>query len=293
MKRIVHHVNRLFRGVTVYALVGKPGTGKSFRAKLVAEKFGIDFIVDDGLVIKDNKILSGQSAKKEKKLMTAIKTAIFTNPEKAREARKALQKHNAKQVLLLGTSDRMVHKIAHRLKLPPPVKIININDVATKEEIAEAQHARYVEGKHIIPVPAVEVKRDHGHIFFDSIKFFVKRRIIPGKKNSLVEKSIVRPVYSQRGTVRVSEEAISQMVVHCLQDYEPSMRINKVIIGHTGTEYDLEVVITLPVGMAVSSSYYTLQESILTHIEKFAGISISAVHITIGKFYKPGENKDS
>ena len=31
-----------FKGITVFALVGPSGTGKSFRAKLVAEKYGID-----------------------------------------------------------------------------------------------------------------------------------------------------------------------------------------------------------------------------------------------------------
>ena len=54
------------RGVTVFALVGRSGTGKSFRAKLVAQKFGIDLIIDDGLLIRDQKIIAGRSAKREK-----------------------------------------------------------------------------------------------------------------------------------------------------------------------------------------------------------------------------------
>ena len=42
----------LIRGIRVYALVGESGTGKSFRAKLVAQKYGIDMIIDDGLLIR-------------------------------------------------------------------------------------------------------------------------------------------------------------------------------------------------------------------------------------------------
>jgi ABC-type dipeptide/oligopeptide/nickel transport system ATPase component len=46
--------------IKVYALIGESGTGKSFRAKLVAQKYGIEHIIDDGLLIKENKILAGK-----------------------------------------------------------------------------------------------------------------------------------------------------------------------------------------------------------------------------------------
>ncbi len=42
-KEIYNFLNRVkgrLKGITVYALVGKSGTGKSFRAKLLAEKLG-------------------------------------------------------------------------------------------------------------------------------------------------------------------------------------------------------------------------------------------------------------
>ena len=53
-----------FRGVRVIALVGKSGTGKSFRARLVMEKYNIDLLIDDGLLIRDQKIVAGTSAKR-------------------------------------------------------------------------------------------------------------------------------------------------------------------------------------------------------------------------------------
>ena len=51
------------QGIQVFALVGKSGTGKSFRAKLLAEKLGVPYIIDDGLLIHDTTILAGKSAK--------------------------------------------------------------------------------------------------------------------------------------------------------------------------------------------------------------------------------------
>ena len=55
-----------FNHITVYALVGESGTGKSFRSRLLAEKYGINAIIDDGLLIQDEKIIAGHSAKREK-----------------------------------------------------------------------------------------------------------------------------------------------------------------------------------------------------------------------------------
>ena len=66
----------LIKGIAVYALVGESGTGKSFRAKLLTQKYGIELLIDDGLLIRDDKILAGHSAKKEKTFLGAVKIAV-------------------------------------------------------------------------------------------------------------------------------------------------------------------------------------------------------------------------
>ena len=50
--------------IKVYAFVGPSGTGKSYRAQMVASENGIHYIIDDGLLIKDNEVIAGVSAKK-------------------------------------------------------------------------------------------------------------------------------------------------------------------------------------------------------------------------------------
>ncbi len=57
----------------VIALVGPSGTGKSHRALLVAHKHQADAIIDDGILIKDGKIVGGHSAKKEKSRIMAVR----------------------------------------------------------------------------------------------------------------------------------------------------------------------------------------------------------------------------
>jgi ABC-type dipeptide/oligopeptide/nickel transport system ATPase component len=80
----------LSRKRRVFALVGKSGTGKSFKARQVARRFRIDLLIDDGLLIKGQKIIAGRSAKREKGILTAIKTAVFANPELIEEVRQAI-----------------------------------------------------------------------------------------------------------------------------------------------------------------------------------------------------------
>ncbi|MBA7538592.1 hypothetical protein ES705_30869 [subsurface metagenome] len=172
IKSLTHHLIWVFKGIQVFALVGKSGTGKSFRARLIAEKHGIDLIIDDGLLIRDNKILAGRTSKREKGVLPAIRTALFTDPEHVLDVKQALKKEKFKRILIVGTSDKMAKKIARQLKLPYPAKIITIEEIATQEEIEAATRSRNSEGKHIIPVPAIEVKRNYPHIFFDSVKVF-------------------------------------------------------------------------------------------------------------------------
>jgi len=179
--------------IKVFALVGESGTGKSFRAKLVAQKYGIEHIIDDGLLIKENKILAGHSAKKEKTFLAAVKVALFDEKAHRDEVARKLQSEKIRKILVLGTSDKMVNKIAARLQMPLPRKIIKIEDIASQEEIDKAIRTRRIEGKHVIPVPSIEIKRSYPGIFHDAIRIF-KKKITPagiGPTPSVHEKSVV------------------------------------------------------------------------------------------------------
>ena len=59
----------------VYAFVGPSGTGKSYRAQLVANERKISYIIDDGLLIKENEVIAGKSAKKAPTKIETVKDA--------------------------------------------------------------------------------------------------------------------------------------------------------------------------------------------------------------------------
>jgi hypothetical protein len=269
--------------VTVYALIGSSGTGKSFRAKLIAQKHGIDFIIDDGVLIYDNKIVAGTSAKKEKIYLKAIKTALFDDDEHRKEVAHYLEKSRFKRILTIGTSEAMVKKIAKRLNLPIPSKIIRIEEIASKEEIEKAQYVRKTEGKHVIPVPSIEIKRNMPQIFYEGVKVFLRNRFIFRNKSRVFEKAVVRPEFSKRGKVTISETALSQMVLHCIDEYSTAIEVNKIVVIEERWGYKLNMDISVPFGVEMAGNIHRLQEYIIENIERYTGILIEELNITIDK----------
>lgn len=272
-------------GVSVMALIGESGTGKSFKSKLLAQKYGIDAIIDDGLLIQNDKILGGRSAKTEKTYMGAVRVALFDDKEHRDSVAKILKKSHIKKILLLGTSEKMVIKIATRLQLPPPSKIIKIEDIATREEIDKAIRSRQIEGKHVIPVPAIEIKRNCSQIFYDSIKVFFSKsaRLLSKQTAKTFEKSVVTPEFSKKGRVSISEAALTQMTMHCVQEFDSNIRVKKFSIKTNSRGYRLVITIDVPFGKQLTGEIYKLQQYIIENIEKYTGILIEEVSIVIDK----------
>lgn len=288
-KGITVNMNRIFRyafwklkGVKVYALVGRSGTGKSFRSKLVAEKHNIELIIDDGLLIRGDRIIAGRSAKREQNFLTAVKTALFDDDEHQHETMVALQNEKYHRLLIIGTSERMVHKIAARLKLPEPDKIFHIEDIASKEEIETAMRIRYTEGKHVIPVPTIEITRNYPQIVYDSMRVFFKNRTqFPWSKKRVFEKTIVRPEFSKHGKITMSEAALTQMVIHCLDEFDNMIKVKKVTVKVEPEGYNLTVKLRVPIKHQISSTLAELQEYIADSLEKYGGIFVSGVNLEI------------
>ena len=256
-------MNRLFKfafshinGVKVYALVGRSGTGKSYHSKLVAQKHHIDLIIDDGLLIKGDKILAGHSAKRDPNFLVAVKTAVFDDEAHRQEVEEALLKEKYKKILIIGTSEKMVDKIVKKLNLPPVCKTFHIEEVASQEEIETAMRIRYTEGKHVIPVPSIEITRNYPQIVYDSMKVFFEDT--------------------------VNETTLIQMVRHCIDEYDKVIKVKKVraTVG-SDNSYDVTVTLQVPLKHYIGQTLGELQDYIADCIEKYGGIMVHQVSIEI------------
>ena len=287
----------------VFAFFGPSGTGKSFRAKLVAQQYGIKTIIDDGLLIHADEILAGKSAKLEKNYMGAVRTALFDDKEHRDSVARSIQKNRIKKILILGTSEKMVNKIAVRLQLPLPEKYIRIEEIATPEQMEEARRSRQIEGKHVIPVRAYEVKnQSYSKIFYDSIrvstaknkffatilgKFLGKTESSPSQNTKLFEKSLVRPAFSQQERKEISHAVLAQMTMSFIGEFNEHVRIKKLTVKNEKSGYTFIMTVDVPLGRELTQISEELKAFVISMIEKKLKLRIEDVYIVVDKLILP------
>ena len=288
------------------AFYGPSGTGKSYRAKIVAKQNGIQALIDDGLLIQDEKILAGKSAKMEQNYMGAVRTALFDTKDHRDEVAKAILKNHIKKILILGTSEKMVNKIAQRLQLPIPSKYIKIQDIATPEQMAEARRSRMIEGKHVIPVRGQEIKtkKNYSKIFIDSIrvalakkKFFadllekyfpIPIQIPANTQNStLFEKSIVRPAFAIPKRKVISHASLARMTGQYLIEYNFAIRIKKMSIKNMDFGYIISLTIDVPFGTQLADFIMAAKKRTIEKVEAESGAYIDDIAFSIDKVLPP------
>lgn len=272
----------------VIALVGPSGTGKSHRALLVAHEHQADAIIDDGLLIQGGKIIAGTSAKTEPSKIMAVRRAIFSLPGHADEVRGALARYKPHRILVLGTSENMVYKIARILDLPTIEQIIRIEDIATKREMQKAQYARLKQGKHIVPVPTIELKPHASGLLIDPIQSFFKRD--RSHKRKLGEKSIIRPAFSYYGKLLIDDHAVKMIVRRVAKEKQYVSDVGAVSVKHLwkgDEEYGLSITcdVVLTYGAHIPTLIKEAQEKVREAVEYMTGMTVREVNIVVKGLY--------
>ena len=274
--------------IKMYAFVGPSGTGKSYRAQYVAGENNISYIIDDGLFIKDNEVIAGSSAKKAPTKIETVKHALFQTPEEKREIIEAIKKYKPESIMILGTSDNMVHKIAENLGLPKIEKIIRIDEIATEEEIQTARRIRVTEGKHVIPVPTFEIKKDFSGYILDPLQIFKSKGI--GKAPHISEKSIIRPTFSYMGNFTISDSVFRQIIEYIAYKSPAIHKIGKMRITkyEEGPSIYLEVIVMY--GCNIINELSLFKSKCQKEIEKLTAMNISNMEI-VAKGIEVEQNK--
>jgi len=261
----------------VFALIGSSGTGKSHKAMLVASEKSIDTIIDDGLLIKDGKKLAGFSAKREMTTIQAVKRAIFMKPEHANAVKEEIKKMNPDKILIMGTSVKMINKITEALDLPDPQNLIFIEEISTELEILKAQRMRKEFGKHVIPLPTIEVKKDFPNYLIDPLQFFFKKK--DARKEG--EKSIVRPRFNMLGKLLISENVIEQLAKAAAQDITEIKQVLKVNVSMSEDGVAIGVEIKVLYGAFLRQVAQKYQTATILLVENLAGLNVLHVDVRI------------
>lgn len=268
-----------FSGIRTSAFVGAAGTGKSQRAQVVAASIGADYIIDDGLVIYKGSIVCGRSAKSERNQVSAIRRAMFEFDDHRREVQAFFESAGNVLIMVIGTSEGMVCKILSKLKMPPPERIVRIEEVSSAEEITKARNERFKKGQHVIPVSHVLVRRNFAGKLVGRLRVFWK-----SKNNREGEKTIVRPPYSFLGDVHIEPEAIEQMANFIAGHTAQVDRVISLNVTHDGKGIIIEANIAVSPGDKNFRAIAVLvRERVSVSIRYFTGLDVKRVDVNIAE----------
>ncbi|MDR1952967.1 MAG: Asp23/Gls24 family envelope stress response protein [Clostridiales Family XIII bacterium] len=275
----------------VYSLVGKSGTGKSFQANSLCSVRGIESIIDDGLFIENGRILAGTSAKRQETKIKAIKTALFKDDVHRNEVMRKIQEVRPASMLVIGTSDKMIDQITDRLGLPKPFERVDIEQLTTEEERALAYRQRYELGKHIIPVPTVQVKKEFSGYFIHPVRRFkdIRNDLLGGFnpftdrdiRHPFAERSVVRPTFSYLGRYAISDKAIGDIITLVAGDIAEVDSLPLIFVKNRKEGVIIEIGVVLRYGSRIPDAARKLQRLISDKVGQMTSINILSVNIEI------------
>ena len=275
--------------IKVYAFVGPSGTGKSYRAQMVANEYNINYIIDDGILIRDNDIIAGSSAKKAPTKVETVKKAIFINEQEKNEMKKAIKKYKPDAILILGTSDGMIDKITDNLGLPRASKRIYINEVATEDEMKTAKMIRTTQGKHVIPVPTFEIKKDFSGYILDPLQIFKFK----GKGNDpyISEKSIISPTFRYLGYFTISDTVFRQIAEYLSYKAEGIYKLVRTRVESYPEGPDIYMEVIVNYGYNILTVLKEFKEKYRKEIESLTTMNIQKITIVAKGIHMP-ENEE-
>ncbi len=263
----------------ILALVGASGTGKSQRAMVVAAEMGTSYIIDDGLFIWTDKILAGSSAKAERTKVAAVRRALFDDPEHAGTVRRAIEEEDPEKIVILGTSRRMILRIVDSLQLPAVSAWVEIEDVASAEDIREALKARRNRGEHVIPVPTLEVTKTLVGYIINPLKLLYQGGVL--RKPVIIEKSVVRPTFSTLGRFFIADKVVSTIASRAVEEV-PGLRL---IIPPVVRASDGGIVLTLICSVAPERAsgarFREAQVWVKDRVEEMTSLPVREVNINL------------
>jgi len=262
----------------IYGLVGKSGTGKSFQAMTLCRKRNIEAIIDDGLFIYGTGIQAGISAKRQATKIGAVKTALFSNEAHRLEVSEKIKELQPSSLLVLGTSEKMILRIADRLELPPVSEFISIEAITTKSQRQVAKKQRQELGKHVIPAPTFQVKRQFSGYFLDPMRIF---RGKTSERPSFNEKTVVRPTYSYLGDYSISDRVISEIVDYIAAKSSGIASVLRIAVHNAPDGLSIRVPIYAKFETNMLQTAKQFQKNITSEVEKMTAFNIMYVDIEI------------
>jgi uncharacterized alkaline shock family protein YloU len=169
----------------------------------------------------------------------------------------------------------MVDTIAKTLELPEVSQIIRIEDVASEQEIKQALSMRKDEGKHVIPVPTFEIKKQFSGYFLDPLKIFRAKELVP----FVADKSVVRPTFSYLGKYTISDYAIYTLIENIRYRGKGISKILKFRVDNLVSGIVINMDLAVEFDQNIQKNLASFQQKIKENVEKYTGLNLISVNI--------------
>ena len=179
----------------------------------------------------------------------------------------------------------MVKKIAENLGLPEISETIYITDVATKQEMETARRIRVTEGKHVIPVPTFEIKKDFSGYLLDPLQIFKSKG--KGQKPYISEKSIIRPTFSYLGKFTISDTVFRQILEYLASKTPGIYKVQKTRVENYGEGARIYMEVTVVYGYNVVKDIKDFREKARKEIEKLTAMNVVELEVVAKGIYVP------
>lgn len=258
-------------------MYGKSGTGKSYHAMNLCKELDLEAIIDDGLFIYGNRVMAGISAKRQNTKIKAIKTALFTDEDHCKEVREKIRQENPPGILLIGTSKAMLERIKQRLDLPEFQKLISIEEVTTEDQREIAGKQRKELGKHVIPAPTFQIKRQFSGYFLDPLRIFR----IWGGGTTYAEKTVVRPTFSYLGDYDLSDKVIIDIATYISEKINGVETILRVFVEGKDEGVRIVMVVIMKYGSRIADVAQEMQTKVIDQVEGMTAFNVIGVDIDV------------
>ena len=146
---------------------------------------------------------------------------------------------------------------------------------------------RQVEGKHVIPVPTFEIKKDFSGYILDPLQIFKSK----GKNEQpyISEKSIIRPTFSYLGNYTISDTVLKDIIDYLATKTEAIHKIYRTRIEKSTQGASIYIEIIILYGYNIIESLNNFKKKCKKEIENLTAMNVEKIEILAKGIYKQEE----
>ena len=143
----------------------------------------------------------------------------------------------------------------------------------------KAKRIRMTEGKHVIPVPTFEIKKDFSGFLLDPLQIFKSKG--SGNDPYIAEKSIIRPTFSYLGNFTISDNVFRQIIKTLLNKETDIDKISKIRIDKYGEGMSIYMEAIVNYGCNIAECFKKFQVKIKKEIERLTSMNVQKIDIIV------------